>query len=526
MVRRDSQLRRRHLSRLYVRRPKLNTEHLEDRILLAADLGEIRTTLAESNSAVDVSHVLTDYTNPDEPIRIDANQSLHGSGTFAGKLINFGQLRPGNSPGIQNVNEFTQASGGSLQIEIGGTTPGPGSENVDDGYDQINVTTSATLDGTLDIDLINDFTPSVGDTFDILTFGSVTGKFSIGTGLYGFGDGSLYFDVVEQADRLQLVVKQLPGGANLLPSSPAAHDALGQFYSDYFDVTAATSIDADLQLSDNVHLRGQFELSESGAETVTVKANDNTTSTTEVTRLTIAAAGAHLFVGTNGPYWTADTNSNSQIDADEINASATGLAINDVNLALAVFRPTSASDQNLYYAINASAASAGLVGTEIIQASANQIAISINNNSQDNGPVIDFATTYESAADAADGVLSVPVGASSVDIGFDERIQRVSSDLVTLSISDFVHIAGSLAFEFATPATVDIATGLPANLDEVDATLHTQLTDAKTNHGLQPVGRLYHLRSAVDTMSITATGVSAFVGINGPIKPTPTTMAI
>ncbi|MCA9198702.1 MAG: hypothetical protein KDA87_14235, partial [Planctomycetales bacterium] len=223
MVRRDSQLRHRHLKRLYVRRPRLATEHLEDRILLAADLSEIRTTLDESSSTMDVSHVLTEYTNPDEPIRIGVHQSLHGSGTFAGKLINFGQLRPGNSPGIQNVNEFTQASGGSLQIEIGGTSPGPGAQNVDDGYDQINVTTLATLDGTLDIELINDFTPSIGDTFDILTFGSVTGKFSIGTGLYGFGDGSLYFDLVEQADRLQLVVKQLPNGAHLLPSSSAAH---------------------------------------------------------------------------------------------------------------------------------------------------------------------------------------------------------------------------------------------------------------------------------------------------------------
>jgi len=141
---------------------------------------------------------------------VDLSDTFSGSRTVWGSLFNEGTVSPGHSPGIQNYDSFAQSADGTLQIEIGGLNPGPGSPNVDDGYDQVNVSGTAALDGTLEVTLINDFVPSDGDTFDVLTFGSVSGRFADGEGLYGFGDGSLYFEVVQQADRLQLVAREVP----------------------------------------------------------------------------------------------------------------------------------------------------------------------------------------------------------------------------------------------------------------------------------------------------------------------------
>ena len=118
---------------------------------------------------------------------VGVSDTLSGSGQVLGSVTNHGVVSPGNSPGIQNVATFTQSAGGTLDIEIGGFTPGPGNPNIDDGYDQINVTGLATLDGTLSITLINNFTPSLGDTFEILTYASVQGDFAnfLGTDIGG-----------------------------------------------------------------------------------------------------------------------------------------------------------------------------------------------------------------------------------------------------------------------------------------------------------------------------------------------------
>lgn len=65
-----------------------------------------------------------------------------------GEINNSGFFNYGNSPEILNVTTYTQASDAILEIEIGGYSPGPGTPS-DNGFDQINVTEEATLDGTL-----------------------------------------------------------------------------------------------------------------------------------------------------------------------------------------------------------------------------------------------------------------------------------------------------------------------------------------------------------------------------------------
>ena len=48
-------------------------------------------------------------------------------------------------------------------MEIGGTNSGE--------FDQLLITGTANLNGDLNISLLDGYTPTLGDTFDILTFG-------------------------------------------------------------------------------------------------------------------------------------------------------------------------------------------------------------------------------------------------------------------------------------------------------------------------------------------------------------------
>lgn len=113
---------------------------------------------------------------------------LKGSGSSFGELLNRGTLSPGNSPGvIHHTGDFTQT--GILEIELGGLHPADQSP-FGDGYDQLNVSGQLTLDGRLEVSLINGFVPSEGDVFQILSFDALSGDFSefdgldIGGGLF------------------------------------------------------------------------------------------------------------------------------------------------------------------------------------------------------------------------------------------------------------------------------------------------------------------------------------------------------
>ena len=82
-------------------------------------------------------------------------------------------MTPGDSPGILAVSgNYQQGSGGRLNIEVGGTTAGTQ-------YDQLKVSGTATLAGTLDATLINGFGPGAGEQFAALTAGGgISGSFA------------------------------------------------------------------------------------------------------------------------------------------------------------------------------------------------------------------------------------------------------------------------------------------------------------------------------------------------------------
>ncbi len=96
--------------------------------------------------------------------------TITGSVTCGGSPGGTVTPRPGAAGTLTISGTYTQNAGGTLDIELGGTSPGSS-------YDQLVVGTAA-LGGTLQLTLINAFTPTVGQQFTILTAGSLSGTFS------------------------------------------------------------------------------------------------------------------------------------------------------------------------------------------------------------------------------------------------------------------------------------------------------------------------------------------------------------
>ena len=103
---------------------------------------------------------------------------LRGAGQVNGSITNTsGSVEPGASAGILSVTgNYSQGPGGTLAVEIGGTTAGTE-------YDRLAVDGTASLDGTLAITTTGGFDPALTDTFDVVTSdGALSGTFATLTG--------------------------------------------------------------------------------------------------------------------------------------------------------------------------------------------------------------------------------------------------------------------------------------------------------------------------------------------------------
>ncbi|RYX80893.1 hypothetical protein EON83_26485 [bacterium] len=98
---------------------------------------------------------------------------VDGIGTIDGNVLNSaGTFKPGHSPGTITINgNFTQTSGGVLNMEVGGSEPGTG-------YDQILVNGTAYLGGTLNLVRWNNYVPKDGDVYTMFTYYSKVGTFA------------------------------------------------------------------------------------------------------------------------------------------------------------------------------------------------------------------------------------------------------------------------------------------------------------------------------------------------------------
>ena len=89
----------------------------------------------------------------------------------ADNVVNSGLIAPGFSPGIIKIDgDYTQENDGTLEIEVGGLTPG-------EEHDQLQVTGFASLGGRLEVPIIDGFEPQLNDEITILTATEVEGRF-------------------------------------------------------------------------------------------------------------------------------------------------------------------------------------------------------------------------------------------------------------------------------------------------------------------------------------------------------------
>ena len=98
---------------------------------------------------------------------------IGGWGTIISDLLNAGgRTSPGTSIGhLMVAGNYTQGKDAKLLIELAGTAFGD--------FDVLEVAGYATLDGTLGLTFLDGFRPQLGDTFEILTYGSRSGEFGV-----------------------------------------------------------------------------------------------------------------------------------------------------------------------------------------------------------------------------------------------------------------------------------------------------------------------------------------------------------
>jgi phage baseplate assembly protein gpV len=97
--------------------------------------------------------------------------TLAGDGTVNADVVNGGVVAPGTSPGALTIDgDYTQTTDGTLAIELAGLTPGAE-------HDQLIITGTATLAGTLQTRALDSYLPDFGDVFRVMTFASRSGDF-------------------------------------------------------------------------------------------------------------------------------------------------------------------------------------------------------------------------------------------------------------------------------------------------------------------------------------------------------------
>ncbi len=95
---------------------------------------------------------------------------LNGEGTITGAgFTDNGGMAPGFSPGLFTIDgDWMPGASSNYDCEIAAAG----------NHDQIDVTGSATLDGTIDVTFINGYAPVAGDAFEVVTCNPCSGTFS------------------------------------------------------------------------------------------------------------------------------------------------------------------------------------------------------------------------------------------------------------------------------------------------------------------------------------------------------------
>jgi hypothetical protein len=143
-----------------------------------------------------------------DTITFEDGAAVSGGGRIESSVLveSHTSVSPGSSAGeIVIEGDYRQHSEGELVMELGGLLPGGE-------YDILTITGDGQFAGGLRVQALDGFTPLPGQSFDVVTYASHSGSFSISneTGLVG-----LIIDPQYAATALTLLMDGLPGDANL-----------------------------------------------------------------------------------------------------------------------------------------------------------------------------------------------------------------------------------------------------------------------------------------------------------------------
>jgi autotransporter-associated beta strand protein len=132
--------------------------------------------------------------------------TLSGDGVISGSInISGGAVAPGSNTGSLYVkNNFTLGSAGVLQIDLGSSS----TQN----YDSLNVSGVANLAGTIDVTLLDNYEPVVGQSFLILTANQIVDQ---GLVLSDLDADQFDLHVYNNAVVLESIAPELAGDYNL-----------------------------------------------------------------------------------------------------------------------------------------------------------------------------------------------------------------------------------------------------------------------------------------------------------------------
>lgn len=101
---------------------------------------------------------------------------LTGAGNVAANVLNRADVFPGGPFGFLGVSNspaviYSNTAAGRFNVQLAGLTPG-----VD--YDQLRITGTANLAGTLNVEFLDGFVPAVGNSFTVMTYTARSGAFT------------------------------------------------------------------------------------------------------------------------------------------------------------------------------------------------------------------------------------------------------------------------------------------------------------------------------------------------------------
>jgi hypothetical protein len=137
-------------------------------------------------------------------------------------FTNAGQINPGDGVGTLSVDgDLAMLTSSIFNVELGGLND----------FDLLSITGGSSIDGTVNVSLVNGFIPTAGQTFDILLAEALTGEFSsIVSTNSGFQWSMTYIlnEAGQDIARLGVSAVPLPAAGWLLLSGIAVLTGIGR----------------------------------------------------------------------------------------------------------------------------------------------------------------------------------------------------------------------------------------------------------------------------------------------------------